>query len=978
MCVFGRRTPFFFSLSHISKMSSSPLVVIPRFALLLLLLLVVLLLFSSFLFLLGRTVDPSAKADSSFSSVAGPGHFPVPSFKLPPPFSFVSSLYPTISPHKATTNVKQNSLIDQLAEDSCENIDRKHQTIEQAIGISYEESLDGGGASLVDTVDSWREDPSVTRKLKSFLRDILNAAGVGGGMINEQLSNKDSGLSKGGKDYINTLIVYLIPSFIGILLLITVLPLAFCTCCCSTKCNRCIPCLCCLVFCCGSKENAARRFPLCNRISASLGYFLLTGLTVALALVGVFWMDKLNHGLSKTQCVMSSLVRDAVNGWIPGKNQTTFVGIVDALQTLDEVSSAVKPEGETSIAQNVRQIVGETLDVTDEQEQLVESLRDFVEVIQSDSNNPERSTSTHHMFVFNAILSKLLNLPTHFHQIEKSLDSTVSRIKTQAEDQIDVVQGELTSMSEQLNTFDYGGASATVNKAVEVYSRINQNLDISKPIRYWVMLSLFVVVLVVSILSFLYVLYLYLCSSAASGGCRRAGRTSVFERHGYGNNQRPASDQIDWPSTKPAICCCMSNLLCSILALVLGGLCLAVSIVQNDTCKYSRHELLTEPGVTEFMKQIGIDSDEAINTAKACLVKGGNSDLGDALGLQGSFDKLPILREYLDDVEEQIPMPFNVSFVNELVYAANDYGWVFVLNQTDARQAGNEDRLDTYSQVLRSGIQDKERHLAGAFARVLRALIVDGGDSEDDAPIYGLLDIEHMIEPFYFQALHGEGRPSDPDRAHMITSDFNPDSPLVLESAMKKFSHPEDQRQYLNAVWWAVKKQQLRSSKIFYCPKRNGSGAGNLEGASGVKDLKSGCTYNEFVKYLTYTASTNVKTASDSLAYTVEEGKATLLTYVNRTADNLLTKLDRMGENLDCGTTADNANELVDVWCGDVADYVMLVSIVWVLLGCLMFIGFVATYFMWRVLDHNRRCDRLSRLAVYSAYEANPAYYQYA
>nr|CEL67703.1 TPA: EF-hand domain-containing protein 1, related [Neospora caninum Liverpool] len=75
--------------------------------------------------------------------------------------------------------------------------------------------------------------------------------------------------------------------------------------------------------------------------------------------------------------------------------------------------------------------------------------------------------------------------------------------------------------------------------------------------------------------------------------------------------------------------------------------------------------------------------------------------------------------------------------------------------------------------------------------------------------LYGLLDVEEYIQPFYFEALHrGEtGR----DTRYRIDDFFSVDAPEIRAEIARLKPDPEERIKYENALWLAALKQRLRT-----------------------------------------------------------------------------------------------------------------------------------------------------------------------
>eukprot|EP00922_Rhytidocystis_sp_ex-Travisia-forbesii_P047258 GHVS01070387.1.p1 GENE.GHVS01070387.1~~GHVS01070387.1.p1 ORF type:complete len:456 (-),score=106.57 GHVS01070387.1:123-1490(-) len=367
--------------------------------------------------------------------------FPPPPLILPPP------ILPSASHDSVVVVVNSNvfvpdggsaALAEAVASSSCDSHypmvvgDIGNADTTGSIGVNFTSgAIDEGGRRVVRAVEGWRSSPDIMDNLQSLCVDMykLLYTTEQQQQQNEQQDNDDVDglLSSNGISYIKSLLVYLVPTFLSIAILLFILPLSACTCC-STKCRSCVSCSCCLLWCCGARRQSPRPFPVCNRIVGSVGVILLTIGITAVALLAVFWTDKLHSGLSKTQCVLSSLVSDAINGSEGDKNNEGFVGLLPALQIMSDVSEQLDPAAVEGVMARLEDIVETALNVTNYKDELIDSLDDLTMVLNDDVNNPDRTTTdegTHHMFVFNSFVSDLLMLPKFNAEISEVRKNTL-------------------------------------------------------------------------------------------------------------------------------------------------------------------------------------------------------------------------------------------------------------------------------------------------------------------------------------------------------------------------------------------------------------------------------------------------------------------------------------------------------------------------------------------------------------------------
>ncbi|KAL8454805.1 hypothetical protein Emed_000056 [Eimeria media] len=85
--------------------------------------------------------------------------------------------------------------------------------------------------------------------------------------------------------------------------------------------------------------------------------------------------------------------------------------------------------------------------------------------------------------------------------------------------------------------------------------------------------------------------------------------------------------------------------------------------------------------------------------------------------------------------------------------------------------------------------------------------------------VFGMEDVEERVAPFSLASLRSSSSNNSGEDQLRIDASFDPGAPHVFELAAEKGA-PDEQRRFVNAVWWAVKKEQLRASNAssFVCP----------------------------------------------------------------------------------------------------------------------------------------------------------------
>eukprot|EP01068_Selenidium_serpulae_P005295 Selendium_serpulae@DN3961_c0_g1_i4.p1 len=444
---------------------------------------------------------------------------------------------------------------------------------------------------------------------------------------------------------------------------------------------------------------------------------------------------------------------------------------------------------------------------------------------------------------------------------------------------------------------------------------------------------------------------------------------------------------------KPGVakCSAFCLLLIATLTLVLGGMLMTTAVVLTDLCHWSQNTILSSPtGLQRLLKEAGA-SEEAITVFETCFAPKSTdpavwtaADLYDgnlikALRLEQAIESAEELRGEVTALENRLTdvtsmlteqvgqRPPEGEAVKDharrkgavgefevFIRSARDLvdalGWVLPMNVSSLARAGESMRLESYDTVLLSGVQDKQREMVipnfllenglleeSAIGGTPIAVAVQSayrrsaarGEESTSLTVFGLLDVETVIFPFFLQALHPAGQVNVPID-YMVTSDFDPASPLVMFEAAKKASAQES-RMFRNALWIAHKKQMLRDTedRPFVCA------------APPVSELTSDefaeCSYPDFVKSLD--ESTNkLEDQVDRVVQSLLDAGDSFIANVNRTVESVVEPIDILVKGADCSSLHFWASHAVDTGCSHFVNNLTLVAVIWVIVGiqCLL------------------------------------------
>ncbi|KAL8425379.1 hypothetical protein Efla_003607 [Eimeria flavescens] len=233
-------------------------------------------------------------------------------------------------------------------------------------------------------------------------------------------------------------------------------------------------------------------------------------------------------------------------------------------------------------------------------------------------------------------------------------------------------------------------------------------------------------------------------------------------------------------------------------------------------------------------------------------------------------------------------------------------------------------------------------------------------ESSDEAAggrlvVFGVEDVEERVAPFSLASLRngrgnssstGSGESGEPQL--VIDAFFDPSAPQVFEVAAGKGA-AEEQRRFVNAVWWAAKKEQLRSAAASsFCPK--GIGVGGLRGTDCSLEAMQEATHQ-----LTRKLRAQLESLWDELRLFFESRK--------RVFKLVSDDFGEAASNLDCTIVHNEAHPLGAFVCDKVRVSGSNVALVLLIIGCSALLLLPCFCCLWRagVEDKWRQRDAAKR-----------------
>ncbi|KAL8435957.1 hypothetical protein ACSSS7_002098 [Eimeria intestinalis] len=233
-----------------------------------------------------------------------------------------------------------------------------------------------------------------------------------------------------------------------------------------------------------------------------------------------------------------------------------------------------------------------------------------------------------------------------------------------------------------------------------------------------------------------------------------------------------------------------------------------------------------------------------------------------------------------------------------------------------------------------------------------------GGTQEGRLVVYGMEDVEERVAPFSLASLRSSSSSSSTGEDGLrIDASFDPATPQVFELAAEKGS-PEEQRRFVNAVWWAVKKEQLRAANAssFLCPE-----ASTSEGSRG-----SACNLEamqEAIHLLTRKLRAQLESLWEEMRGFFESRK--------RVFKLVSEDFGEAASNLDCTIVNNEAQPLGDFICDKVRVSGANMALILLVLGCSAVLLLPCFCCLWRAGVENKWRQRERDASTTNGSKAN-------
>ncbi|KAL8455240.1 hypothetical protein Emag_000943 [Eimeria magna] len=223
--------------------------------------------------------------------------------------------------------------------------------------------------------------------------------------------------------------------------------------------------------------------------------------------------------------------------------------------------------------------------------------------------------------------------------------------------------------------------------------------------------------------------------------------------------------------------------------------------------------------------------------------------------------------------------------------------------------------------------------------------------------VFGMEDVEERVAPFSLASLRSSSSSNSGEDRLRIDASFDPVAPHVFELAAEKGA-PEEQRRFVNAVWWAVKKEQLRAANAssFLCPDSTTS-----EGFRG-----SPCNL-EAMQEATHLLTRKLRAQLESLWAEMRgffESRKRVFKLVSE-------DFGEAASNLDCTIVNNEAQPLGDFICDKVRVSGANMALILLVLGCSALLLLPCFCCLWRAGVENKWRQRDADTSTASGSRAN-------
>jgi len=373
-----------------------------------------------------------------------------------------------------------------------------------------------------------------------------------------------------------------------------------------------------------------------------------------------------------------------------------------------------------------------------------------------------------------------------------------------------------------------------------------------------------------------------------------------------------------YPSASPA-CASWFCGFCSLsFGLFFGGLLLLVAVPVSELCGFMRNDLLTNEGISDYYRQIGLYNPAdasmemdplAMGVFQTCLTGNGTGDILDALQLRAPMQFQQTLDDKFVELDDKkAGMVVDTARYELLVSQATSFGGLFLLDP------------------------DQPLPLDSNAAPKMMASSLDADDRlgpDGESLIYGLNTYAALIDgPGQYSFFHGTSGGGTLITATQPTASDVSDEPQRTQNAL---------------VYARLKEQILSEPGLFRCDVMDASYL--------VTQVQ--CNYQEFSDHVKNMAE-QVKAAGLKLGVEASNAKQLISADLRNSLQNMLKEVRELRTLFRCRFLWKRWEEFDLSLCNHALPAALEGAASWILLASAAFILLTVHYKMWRHLLDNK------------------------
>eukprot|EP00918_Siedleckia_nematoides_P105790 GHVU01230956.1.p1 GENE.GHVU01230956.1~~GHVU01230956.1.p1 ORF type:complete len:559 (+),score=29.04 GHVU01230956.1:750-2426(+) len=508
------------------------------------------------------------------------------------------------------------------------------------------------------------------------------------------------------ENYVISMLIYVIPVFLAVLVVILYFALFAPQCCCRCCRRCCCPCCC---------REKIRQLGTCGGVCFTITFSVLAVGVIVTGVIAVIYTFEGAEGASLATCSFMTIFNETVNGSPAGVQENqTFAGIKGLQDELNDMYQATDTNGTGGVMGKIR------ASFTTYTDAIVVDTTSMGTSFRTVGNLTGRQANSHPGYGHQCEICNFISVlpPTNISGGVQTVQAKIDEYMGYIEQVLDSVRPYLIQAWDAIHDVEQDAIYPLLTNVSEFGGKVDTALQYAT----WSFASIPLGAIAITLASLCWVLCrtMSCCKNRVAMGCG-------------------------------APCIYMNLFLClGMIMFFVGGLLYIVFVLVGQACYWSELRLFGEDAnMTETLGAMGLTLDQS-KVVEACLGYHGSGDMLAAVGVNVP-EIIGDLKGFLQDLSVALH-PGNwldISIVYLPLQVAFQLSHLYQINTSDANHGYPSARLDTWSEVLQSGVQPYDYNITDEYVKMALGL------PPGSAPrlVYGLKTIESMIPPFKIEAV---------------------------------------------------------------------------------------------------------------------------------------------------------------------------------------------------------------------------------